>query len=85
MVEIEPLRGFKATDKKDSWLVESVKELSRQQSLGMNFHDCQLEAWLLGALQVVCWLKSFRRQVPISELVPLSLAYGSGLHGPVRY
>ena len=30
-----------------------MKELSRQQSLDMNFLDCQLEAWLLGALQVV--------------------------------
>ena len=30
-----------------------MKELNRQQSLGMNFRDFQLEAWLLGALQVV--------------------------------
>ena len=28
---------------KNSWFVESAKELSRQQSLGMNFRDCQLE------------------------------------------
>jgi len=35
-------------------LVKSLKELSTQQSLGENFRDCQLEPWLLGALQVVC-------------------------------
>ena len=28
-----------------------MKKLSRQQSLDMNFRDCQLEAWLLEALQ----------------------------------
>jgi len=28
-------------------------------------------------------MEKFPRQVPISGLVPLSLAYGSGLHGPI--
>jgi len=58
-----------------------MKELSRQKSLGMNFHDYQLEAWLLGALQVVCWLKSYSTST--SGLVSLSLAWGSGLLGPI--
>ena len=28
-------------------------------------------------------MEKFPRQVPVSGLVPLSLAYGSGLHGPI--
>jgi len=43
--------GVQGYGQRNSWLVESMKELSRQQSLDMNFRDCQLEAWVLGALQ----------------------------------
>jgi len=46
--------GVQGYGQRNSWLVESMKELSRQQPLDVNFRDCQLEAWLLGHLQVVC-------------------------------
>ena len=51
-----PVQGY---GQRNSWLVESMKKLSRRQSWGINLRDCQLVAWLLGALQVLCWLKSF--------------------------
>jgi len=60
-----------------------VKELSRQQSLGINFSDCQLEAWVLGALKGSLLIEKVLLQVPISGLVvvvPLSMVYGSGVH-----
>ena len=53
MADIEPLQGFTVTDK-ETPLAESVKDLSGQQLFNMDFCDCQLEAWRLGALQVVC-------------------------------
>ena len=36
--------GVQGCGQRNSWLVESMKEWSRQQSLDMNFCDCQLEA-----------------------------------------
>ena len=58
MADIEPLRGFEAMDKKlmACWIRERIE---KALSVGMNFCDCQLEAWLSGPLQVVCWLKNF--------------------------
>jgi len=32
----------------------------------MDFRDCQLEAWLLGALQTSLLIEKFQWQVPIS-------------------
>jgi len=42
----------------------------------MDFHDCELETQLKGALQVVCGIKF--TQVPLSGLVPLSWTYDWG-------
>ena len=36
--------GVQGYGQGNSWLVESMKELSRQQSLDMDFRDCQLRA-----------------------------------------
>jgi len=53
-----------------------VKELTRQQSLGVN-----LGLAIRGSTSSLL-IEKFSRQMPISGLVPLSLAYGSGLRGP---
>ena len=57
MAELGPL-GFQGYEKGNPWLVESMKELNRQQTLGMGFHNCRLEAQLKKVLRVVFWVKS---------------------------
>ena len=58
MAAIEPLQGFRITDKETHGLLNPWKNLVDNGDLNEDFHDCRLEAHLKGALQVVCWVKS---------------------------
>ena len=74
MAAIEPLRGLRITDKEVHGLLNSWKNGVDNGDLGKDFHD--LVEWGFTSYLLS---EKFTR-VPISRLVPLSLAYGSVLH-----
>ena len=58
MTTLDPLRGFRITDKETHGLLNPWKNLVDNGVLGEAFHDCPLEAQLEGALHLVCLVKS---------------------------
>ena len=54
MAAVEPLRGFRITDKETFGLLNPQKNWVDNIDLGNIFLDCSLKPELKGALQVVC-------------------------------
>ena len=59
-------RGFQGYGEKNSWLVVSVKELSRQQSLSMNFRDLLVRGLAIRGSTSGLLIEKFPQQVPIN-------------------
>jgi len=66
------------------WLVESVKELSRQQPYKHEFPPLVVRGLVIRGVTSSLLIETFSWQVPISGLVPLSLAYDSGVQFLIR-
>jgi len=82
MAEIEPLWVFNATDKKlmAYWISERIGSATviRHEFPWLSDRGLAIKGSTSSLL-----IEKFPRQVPISGLVQLGLAYGSGLHGPI--